>query len=207
MRGSTHNLASSPPWLRDSSVCAASSLTLALCLLLPWQLQAAESAPTPPRASVDRSGELRVSNGMTLHVTADLGNVRIQALPPGAPPVLHYTVHIETDAPNPAGQKLLDRYSLTTRESVDSVFLSGALPNSGFTPCHLSRPQSKCPVLGAICGYGSFHVQPGNFHGRRRCRNFRYRRTCSSSYQRGQHHRRTHRSIRPSARPQRPPHG
>jgi TonB family protein len=140
MRGSTHNLASSPPWLRDSSVCAASSLTLALCLLFPWQLQAAESTPTPPRASVDRSGELRVSNGMTLHVTADLGNVRIQALPPGAPPVLRYTVHIETDAPNPAGQKLLDRYSLTTRESVDSVFLSGALPNRASPPAAYRAP-------------------------------------------------------------------
>jgi TonB family protein len=66
---------------------------------------------------------------MTLHLTADLGNVRIQTLPPGAPAVVRYTVHIETDVANPTGQRLLGRYSLTTRETVDSVFLSGAIPN------------------------------------------------------------------------------
>lgn len=83
----------------------------------------------PPHASVDRSGDLAVTNGMTLHLTADLGNVRIDTLPQGAPPVLHYSVHIETDLTNPLGQKLLDSYSLTTRETLDSVFLSGTLPN------------------------------------------------------------------------------
>ena len=94
-------------------------------------LLAAENAP--PHVSVDRSGELRISNGMTLHLSADLGNVRIQTLPPDALPLLRYSVHIETDVPNPAGQHLLDRYSLTTRETVDSVFLSGALPNPDST--------------------------------------------------------------------------
>jgi TonB family protein len=142
MRGSTHNLASSLRWQHGSLVCAACSLSLAVCLLLPWQSGAAESTPNPPRASVDRSGDLRVSNGMTLRLTADLGNVRIQTLPPGAPPVVHYTVHIETDAPNPAGQRLLDRYSLTTRETTDSVFLSGALPNMTSPPA-ASRAQNR----------------------------------------------------------------
>src|SRR5208282_362629 len=140
MRGSTLNLASTPRWQPISLVCAASSLPLAVCLLLPWQLPAAESTPTPPRASVDRSGELRVSNGMTLHLTADLGNVRIQTLPPGAPPIVRYTVHIETDAPIPAGQKLLDRYSLTTRETPDSVFLSGVIPAVTLPPAASAKP-------------------------------------------------------------------
>jgi len=125
MRGSTHYLASSPRWLRG----LACLLSLAVCLLPCGHLRASDSPPVPPRASVDRSGELRVNNGMTLHLTADLGNVRIQTLPPSAAPVVRYAVHVETDAPNPAAQKLLDRYSLTTRESVDSVYLSGALPS------------------------------------------------------------------------------
>jgi TonB family protein len=95
-------------------------------LLLPLQASA-DNAPS--HVSVERSGELRVTAGMTLHVNADLGNIRIQTLPPDAPQVMRYTVHIETDAPAPAGQKLLDYYSLTTRETVDTVYLTGTLPN------------------------------------------------------------------------------
>lgn len=96
-------------------------------LLTPGHLSAAESAPA--HASVDRSGDLAVTAGMTLHLNADLGNVRVRTLPQGASPILHYNVHIETDAPDPAGEKLLNSYALTTRETVDSVYLSGALPS------------------------------------------------------------------------------
>ena len=107
------------------TLCSVSLLSLALALPLPAR---APANVTPPRAFVDRSGELRVSNGMTLHLKTDLGNVRIQTMPPGSDPILRYTVHIETDAPQVEGQKLLDKYSLTTRETVDSVFLTGELP-------------------------------------------------------------------------------
>ena len=127
-----HDRTASRWWRRDSFLRASAFLFLPLYPLFPGQLHAAENVPSPPpRAFVDRSGELRVTNAMTLHVTADLGNVRIQTLPPGTPSVVRYTVHIETDAPNPAGQKLLDRYSLSTRETVDGVFLSGVVPNMG----------------------------------------------------------------------------
>jgi TonB family protein len=141
MRGSTDNLVPSLWRSKAFFVCPASSLSLSLFLLLPCQLRSAENVPASPRASVDRSGDLRVNNGMTLHVTADLGNVRIQTLPPGAPPIVHYAVHIETDAANPAGQRLLDRYSLTTRETPDGVYLSGALPNKG-----LQTNASRAPI-------------------------------------------------------------
>ncbi|HKN23266.1 MAG TPA: TonB family protein [Candidatus Acidoferrum sp.] len=115
----------------------ATCVWLAGGFLLPSRLVANN---TPPHASVDRTGELRVMNGMTLHLNADLGNVRIQTLPPGAPPVLRYTVHIETDAPAPEGQKLLDYYSLTTRETVDTVFVSGAVPNlNALVAAHRTR--------------------------------------------------------------------
>jgi TonB family protein len=105
---------------------AVTLLCLVSCLLLPSQVTADNASS---HAFVERSGELRVSNGMTLHLNADLGNIRIQALPLDAPPVLRYTVHIETDSPAPVGQRLLDYYSLTTHETVDTVYLTGVLPN------------------------------------------------------------------------------
>ena len=126
MRVSSHNW-SFTGWRRPDALQDRTALLLVfLCLLTP-RLLVAENVPV--HASVDRSGELRVTNGMTLHITADLGNVRIQTLPQGAPPVVRYSIHIETDAPLPDGQKLLDYYSLTTRETVEAVFLSGTLPN------------------------------------------------------------------------------
>jgi len=113
----------------DSLPGTVTLLWLTGCLLLPLQAAAGNA---PPHASVDRSGELRVTHGMTLHLNADLGNIRIQTLPEDAPQVLRYTVHVETDAPAPMGQKLLEYYSLTTRETVDAVYLNGALPNVNF---------------------------------------------------------------------------
>jgi TonB family protein len=96
-------------------------------LLVPSQAGANNA---PPHASVDRSGELRVTNGMTLHLNTDIGNVRIRTLAADAPAVVQYSVHIETDATGAIGQRLLDSYALTTRETVDAVFLSGAVPTS-----------------------------------------------------------------------------
>lgn len=101
---------------------------LAACTALPWQGRA-ETAAAPPHASVDRAGELRVNSGMTLRLTADLGNVRIETLPANASPSVRYSVHIETDAVGPLAQRLLDAYALTTRETIDTVLISGALPN------------------------------------------------------------------------------
>jgi TonB family protein len=105
---------------------AAASICLAGSLFLSPQLNADGVAP---HAAIDRSGELRVSNGMTLHLNADIGNVRVQTVPAGADPVLRYVVHVETDAPASYAQKLLDQYSLTSRETVDAVFLSGLVPD------------------------------------------------------------------------------
>jgi TonB family protein len=98
------------------------------CLSIPAMTSSA-AENVPAHASADRSGDLAVTEGMTLHVSADLGSVRIETLPPGASPSVHYTVHVETDVPDPIGQRLLGNYSITTRETVDSVFLTGALPD------------------------------------------------------------------------------
>jgi TonB family protein len=127
MYRSSHNLSGALRRHRGFAGAPAWLCTV-VCLVFSSSLRA-ENAASAPHASVDRSGELRVANGMTLRLTADLGNVRIQTLAPSAPAVVRYAVHIETDVSSPVGQKLLDRYSLTTRETVDSVFLSGAIPN------------------------------------------------------------------------------
>ncbi len=82
----------------------------------------------PPHASADRSGDITASDRGTLTLTADLGSVRVQALPANAPPVVHYTVHIETDAPEPFAHMLLQRYVLTARETSNGVSLTGGLP-------------------------------------------------------------------------------
>ena len=126
MHGFSHNPAVSSA--RGISAHHARLLLAVSLLLFPLSLQA-ETVPLP-HPSVDRSGELRVSNGMTLHINADLGSVRIETLPPNAPPVLRYNVHIETEVAEPLAQRLLEKYSLTTRETLDSVFLTGALPNT-----------------------------------------------------------------------------
>ena len=82
----------------------------------------------PPHASADRSGDITASDRGTLTLTADQGSVRVQALPANAPPVVHYTVHIETDAPEPLAHVLLQRYVLTAKETPNGVSLVGRLP-------------------------------------------------------------------------------
>ena len=82
----------------------------------------------PPHATADRSGDIATSDRGTLTLTADLGSVRVQALPANAPPVVHYTVHIETDAPEPLAHVLLQRYVLTAKETPNGVSLAGGLP-------------------------------------------------------------------------------
>lgn len=101
------------------------TLTAAVMIVVPAR---AETSAAPAHVSVDRSGELRVSNGMTLRLNADLGNVRIETLPPNAAPAVRYTVHIETDMVGGVGQRLLDAYSLVTRETLDTVLITGTLP-------------------------------------------------------------------------------
>ncbi|MGC2830534.1 MAG: energy transducer TonB [Candidatus Acidiferrum sp.] len=82
-----------------------------------------------PRVAVDRSGVLQTRDGLTLHLTTDLGSVRIVPLEPGAPPVVRYAVHIETDARAPLAQSLLDRYSLTARATASGVEIVGTSPS------------------------------------------------------------------------------
>ena len=90
--------------------------------------RAARAEDAPARATADRHGEITTSNGLTLHFRADLGSVRIQTLPEGAPPVVRYNVHIETDARDQVAQTLLEKYALNFLNVPGGVVLKGAVP-------------------------------------------------------------------------------
>src|SRR5271154_6747929 len=78
----------------------------------------------PPHASADHSGEIAVGSVNAFTLAADLGSVQIQTLPLEANPVVRYSVHLETDARQPAAQALLDKYSLTARQTRGGILLS-----------------------------------------------------------------------------------
>jgi TonB family protein len=88
--------------------------------------QASENVPAHP--SVDRSGEIPAANKSTLTLATDLGSVSIRALPANTPPVVRYTVHIETDAQEPFAHALLEKYVLNARATPAGVTLNGSLP-------------------------------------------------------------------------------
>jgi Gram-negative bacterial TonB protein C-terminal len=84
--------------------------------------------PSAGRVAADRNGSLPTRDGLTLRLTTDLGSVKIVPLPPGAPPVVRYMVHIETDARASLAQRLLGRYSLTAAATDAGVEINGTLP-------------------------------------------------------------------------------
>jgi TonB family protein len=84
--------------------------------------------PTQPRISADRAGLVPTADGLTLRVSTDLGSVKIVPLEAGSAPVVRYAVHIETDARAPVAQRLLDRYSLSTKSNAAGVEITGNLP-------------------------------------------------------------------------------
>jgi len=114
--------------------------TLVLSIFVLAPLYAAEagepafperSQPADPgsqHASVVRTGVLGTRDGLTLRLTTDLGSVNIVQLEAGAPPVVRYTVHIETDARGPAAQQLLEAYSLKAKPVYSGVDITGTLP-------------------------------------------------------------------------------
>ena len=98
-------------------------LTLLLSVAPVWS-----GENTPPHLSAERSGTIPTSEGLTLHVTTDLGSVNIQKQPPGSPRAIHYSVHIETDAREPLATKLLQNYALAATSNASGVTIAGAIP-------------------------------------------------------------------------------
>ena len=125
MRPDFHKSDSKRKGARYDGALLASILLVAGCAAIS---SAARAEDAPAHATADRSGEEATSNGLTLHLNADLGSVRIQTLPPSAPPVVHYNVHIETDARDPVAQTLLEKYTLNAQNTPNGVVLTGAVP-------------------------------------------------------------------------------
>jgi hypothetical protein len=84
--------------------------------------------PAGVHTGADRTGSFPTRENLTLHLTTDLGTVKITALPAGAAPVLRYTAHIETDAREPLADRLLSHYSLTAEATPAGVEINGTLP-------------------------------------------------------------------------------
>jgi TonB family protein len=127
MQSAGHNSTSNCERLLHGYVYATGLLFAAM--LLTSCAARAESNP-PHHATADRSGEIPTHAGLTLHLTADLGSVRIETIAPKARPVVHYAVHLETDAREPIAQSLLERYALSAHETPSGVFVSGSLPSA-----------------------------------------------------------------------------
>jgi len=102
---------------------------------LAFSFPARDPAPSPEnpgqpgasRTSIFRSGALPTKDGLTLRLTADLGSVNVTQLAPGSPPVLRYTVHVETDARGSVATQLLNNYSLKAGTSSTGVEISSVL--------------------------------------------------------------------------------
>ena len=126
----------SGPFTNFSRLVLSLALSGAFLPALAFPANTIEPAPGDPampgepaaRSAVDRSGALPTRDSGTLHLKTDLGSVRIVALEPGAPSVVSYTVHIETDARAPLAQGLLQRYALTARNTKDGVEIVGTSP-------------------------------------------------------------------------------
>jgi TonB family protein len=89
---------------------------------------AMSSDPGSPHVSIERSGMLATREGLTLHLTTDLGSVHVSPLAAGAAPAVRYSVHIETDAQGELGKRLVDRYALSARSTSAGVEITGNLP-------------------------------------------------------------------------------
>src|SRR5215472_2414677 len=100
--------------------------TLALAFP-PKDPAASPENPGAPRTSIVQSGIKETKDGLTLRLTADLGSVNITQLEPGAPPVVRYTVHIETDARGSFATQLLNNYSLKAGTSSTGVEIASTL--------------------------------------------------------------------------------
>ncbi|HEX8765897.1 MAG TPA: hypothetical protein VF740_12090, partial [Candidatus Acidoferrum sp.] len=86
-----------------------------------------EKPGEPSRNSIIRSAVVPTREGLTLRLTTDLGSVNVSQLEPGAPPVVRYTAHVETDAHGAAAAQLLSNYSLKYGTSSTGVEIAGLL--------------------------------------------------------------------------------
>lgn len=92
------------------------------------RVELTKPADPSTRVSITREGALQSKEGLTLRLSVDLGSVKIVPLAAGAPAVVRYAVHIETDAHTPLAEHLLERYSLIAKATSTGVEIEGKLP-------------------------------------------------------------------------------
>ncbi len=110
------------------ALCAAALPVFSLAGPRPAAFEISKTPDPAVHSSVVRSGVLETKDGLILRLATDLGSVRILTLEPGAPPVVRYSVQIETDARGPAAQQLLDNYVLKAKPTSFGVEITGTLP-------------------------------------------------------------------------------
>jgi TonB family protein len=115
---------------REKLALVVAILVSMLCTITPR----AAGENGPPHASADHSGEIAAGSANAFILAADLGSVQIQTEPPAPNPVVRYSVHLETDARQPVAQALLEKYSLTARQTREGILLSGTLPSTRTAP-------------------------------------------------------------------------
>lgn len=84
--------------------------------------------PGGPHVARDFNGTLSTDENLTLKLNTDLGSVRILPLKPGEKSEVRYSVHVETDARGAAAAQLLDRYSLSAKNTANGTEITGNLP-------------------------------------------------------------------------------
>jgi TonB family protein len=87
------------------------------------------SHPNIPRVGEERAGMEETRNGLRLHLSADLGDIKILTASSSERPRVRYKVRIETDARNREARKLLKEYSLAVKSTLAGVWITGTTPS------------------------------------------------------------------------------
>jgi TonB family protein len=122
--------------------------------------------PGGPHTSIDRNGILDTREGLVLQLNTDLGAVQIVPLERGATPVVKYSVHIETDLRGEAGQRLLERYSLSARSTSAGVEITGNLPEQPENAQFWARYEIAVPASYSVdVNTGAGDIETGDIGG------------------------------------------
>ena len=111
-------------------------LSAAACALFPFLLilpvaayaETAASENAPSHASTDHSGQFPVGDAHALTLMLDLGSVHIVTETANAQSMVRYSIHLETDAPEPMAHFLFEHYVLNMRSAGGTLLLNGFLP-------------------------------------------------------------------------------
>lgn len=111
--------------------CALMCVPLAIAKRKPRHGDAGNSSN---HLTADKSGQFATSKGLRLHLVADEGDVRITTRDS---PTVNYRVHLEVNSNDSNAQRILDGFTLVTRNGPDGVLLLARAPHRNWGQ-HLS---------------------------------------------------------------------